>query len=557
MGSLVPTSPSSRDDIAESWHRSELSGLAPDRALDRLTQTEVDCQSRLLVAATPVLNDAAERLAGTRFCLVLADRDAQIVDRRFGDPGLEPVLEMVSAVPGTRFDEATTGTNSIATTHEVRRGVAVVGAEHYLDAMKGFCCYGHPIIHPVTRRLEGVLDITGHVDDANDLLGPFLVNAVRAIEQRLLQGSRIAQQHLLAAYQVATTHAVSPVLVMGEGVLLANSYATEQLSPTDYVVIKALAGDPVPTRTAKARISLSSGHAADVVVEPVPLSGEGAVITLRPTEAPRVTAVARPRKQRSRIHTVDAQSLATWRQARVPVLVCGEPGSGRTSLARELLGHESVTVLDALDLPSLGEATWCAQLSLLVAGEGSLLIENVHALPTSAAIRVRHLLARPSESHQVATSAPIDSLAGEHAALASVFLTRLDLPPLRRVRESIPSLAAEMLEAARPGRGLRLSPRLLEVLVRQPWPANLAELQRVIGHLASSRRAGTLEPGDLPNGYTERAAHRVLTPLEQSEYETIVTALRTTRGNKVAAAKHLGIARGTLYSRMRRLHISG
>jgi transcriptional regulator of acetoin/glycerol metabolism len=265
----VGTSPNGlvqRPEIAQAWQRAAMSGLTPSAALDRLPQVEVDERSRLLVAAGPVLDQVAEQLEGTRYCVLLADRDATIVDRRVGQVSLEAVLDGVGAMRGAQFCEELTGTNSIATVHELRRGMQVVGDEHYLEGLRSFCCYGHPIVNPLTRRLEGVLDITGHAGDTSDLLAPFLRTAARAIEQRLLLGARVAQQDLLAAFQAATGRTHEPVLVVGEGVCLASPSAMTELGPDDHLVLRALAAGE---GRGGAVVTLASGRSAQVGMTPV------------------------------------------------------------------------------------------------------------------------------------------------------------------------------------------------------------------------------------------------------------------------------------------------
>lgn len=130
-----------RPEIAQSWRRAELFGLSPDSSVDCATVADIDRRSRLVVAAGPVLDQAARELAGTAFSLVLADRDAWIVDRRFGESRFESVLDRVGVVPGKRFTEENTGTNSIATVFELRQGLAVLGHEHFIDSFKDFACY--------------------------------------------------------------------------------------------------------------------------------------------------------------------------------------------------------------------------------------------------------------------------------------------------------------------------------------------------------------------------------------------------------------------------------
>ena len=259
--------------IARSWRRAELSGLDPGAAPQDMAVEDVDRGSRLMVAARPVLAEMAAELDGTGFCTILADSAARLVDVRVGQPALQPKLEAVGAAVGRRFVEETTGTNSIATAHELRRGVSVHGDEHFIDSFKQFSCYGHPVLHPVTRRLEGVLDITCLAAHENPLLAPFLRRAAQDIEQRLLADSRQAEKNMLAAYQLCTARTHRPVVVLGDGVTLANPAATDLLEPDDYVALRSA---PLVAGTGH-RLVLSSGHEARVLASPVD-GGRGAVL---------------------------------------------------------------------------------------------------------------------------------------------------------------------------------------------------------------------------------------------------------------------------------------
>lgn len=538
----VPTSGHSHD-IAMAWRRAELSGLRPSTALDRLEQAEVDPGSRLVQAAAPVLDELAEQLAGSGYCLLLADRDARIVDRRFSGARVARVLESVSAVPGTQYLEATTGTNAIATVHELRRGVEVLGGEHFLESMRGLSCYGHPVFDPATRRFEGVLDITGPAGEASSLLAPFVVRACREIEQRLVEGSRVAQKHLLAAYQLATAHAVDPVVVFGEGVLLANPAAVGQLSPRDYVVLRDLTDDLGLTGTASTALTLTSGLDVEARVQAVAGAGSGALVRLRTRLANRAALTRRP-------------APAPAPGPAPPVLVVGEPGSGRTTRARALLGDGDPVVLQAAEVADEGEPAWFRRLARALAGDRPVLVEDVTLLPAALAARVRRLLGGPVAVAVAATAGPLDAVTGEPAALAAAFAAREDLVALRRTRSRVPGLVvAALAELGVADRALH--PDLVQALLDQPWPGNLAELHRVVAHLAGAPGGpGTpLQVTDLPETHRALRARRARTPLEHSEAETIAAVLAECGGNKVQAARRLGISRATLYTRVRRLGI--
>jgi transcriptional regulator of acetoin/glycerol metabolism len=194
-----------RPEIAESWKRVAEAGLLPDARLDDVQVTDFDRTSKLMVAAAPVLDELVVYLHDTSLCLMLADRDSLIVDTRFTDRRVISAIERIGAVPGSTYSEEVSGTNSISTPCKTGQGLLVHGEEHFLEALKQFSCYGLPIRHPATHRVEGVLDITGIMPRANPLFVPLIKRAVRDVEQRLRQGSRRHEQFLLTAFQKADT----------------------------------------------------------------------------------------------------------------------------------------------------------------------------------------------------------------------------------------------------------------------------------------------------------------------------------------------------------------
>ncbi|MEU3272380.1 helix-turn-helix domain-containing protein [Saccharomonospora sp. NPDC006951] len=536
-----------RPEIAQSWRRAELSGLKPTSPADRLAVRDVDLRSRLLRAATPVLDETARHLEGTGLCLVLADRDCRIVARRFGSTSVERVLDSVSAVPGCLFTEETSGTNSLATPFETRRGVAVHGDEHYLDALKRFTCYGHPIVHPATRRLEGVLDITGPVDATNPLLAPFLVHAVSDIERRLVDGSNQAQQRLLAAFQAAQ-HRSTAVLALGEDVVLANSAAVDLVDPCDHPLLR----DVSRTMRGVRRLRLTSGTEVEVRMEAVSVNA-GMLFELAPVR-PRNSVEFRRRSIDGVLPSGVADRLRRSTPARRRVLICGEPGTGRTAATEVLAGEASVATLAASDVPTLGEATWCERLTeLTTKQQGLIAIAGIHLLPSVLAARVSRLLDN-SPAWVTLTSGPFAELRGEHAALASRMHRRVELPPLRERRKDIPQLARTLLRGH--GSSLRLTAGALELLAAQPWQGNLRELESVLAEVVSRRSVGDITARDLAPSCRVSAAAPRLSGWEQAEHDAITKALSAVGGNKVHAAKQLGISRSTLYNRMRALRIA-
>jgi transcriptional regulator of acetoin/glycerol metabolism len=67
----------------------------------------------------------------------------------------------------------------------------------------------------------------------------------------------------------------------------------------------------------------------------------------------------------------------------------------------------------------------------------------------------------------------------------------------------------------------------------------------------AGRKAGYIDARSLPTWIRAAASRRRLSRLEQLEAGAITMALAQADGNKLEAAKSLGIARSTLYRRMR------
>jgi DNA-binding NtrC family response regulator len=103
-----------------------------------------------------------------------------------------------------------------------------------------------------------------------------------------------------------------------------------------------------------------------------------------------------------------------------------------------------------------------------------------------------------------------------------------------------------------------LSASALEALCGHPWPGNVRELRNALEQAAmlTDRTRLTAEDfKDVLKGGAARASY--VRPLPQLvaelERRSIESALAATRGNKVSAAKLLGISRATLYEKLKDL----
>ena len=141
-------------------------------------------------------------------------------------------------------------------------------------------------------------------------------------------------------------------------------------------------------------------------------------------------------------------------------------------------------------------------------------------------------------------------------------VVRITLPSLTERQEDIPMLAHHFLQKCAAGtttavRGFH--PDTMDLLKRYRWPGNVRELENAIERAVSLSHGPLLTPDDLPAAIRQtpihadakpespEAAEPVCLTLEEVEKRHLVRVLKETKGNKVKAAKILGIDRRTLY----------
>jgi len=134
----------------------------------------------------------------------------------------------------------------------------------------------------------------------------------------------------------------------------------------------------------------------------------------------------------------------------------------------------------------------------------------------------------------------------------------LELPALRQRREDIPGLAAHFAAKAAVKHARRtppLSPELIDALHEYEWPGNVRELENLMERLVLLDRGATLGLEYLPEKMLLKDAPAT-GEFEESRFEAsvaatkkklVVDALEAEGGNKMAAAKRLGISRSYLH----------
>ncbi len=141
----------------------------------------------------------------------------------------------------------------------------------------------------------------------------------------------------------------------------------------------------------------------------------------------------------------------------------------------------------------------------------------------------------------------------------------LTIPPLRKRKEDIPLLVEAMLRefSDKHGKPVReLTSEALELLMRYDWPGNVRELRNTIERMVVLARDTRLTVRDIPTAIRTAVAGgsgseptlsggAFIRPLEETEKQIILAALKKFGNNKTLTARELGISRRTLHRKLK------
>ena len=275
--------------------------------------------------------------------------------------------------------------------------------------------------------------------------------------------------------------------------------------------------------------------------------------------------------------------LQLARQSTLPILLIGEAGTGRESLARQIhqassQGTSTFVPLDCRRLPPDHlEATIRRMQDALQTDElqpGTIYLEHVEALPRDLQRLVLEVV--KSQRHRVIASTlnSLEPLVESQDFVEPLFFAltplTMSLPPLRNRPEDLALLSQYFLEELNRGAPQQVTgfqEQVLEQFGRYQWPGNVRELRSVIVEARQECTGPLIEIEHLPFrfrtgvrgqsvGPPARPRTQPLDPLLlRIEREQIELALDEAHQNKAKAAELLGITRPRLYRRMEVLGI--
>jgi two-component system response regulator HydG len=293
-----------------------------------------------------------------------------------------------------------------------------------------------------------------------------------------------------------------------------------------------------------------------------------------------------------------------------PVLILGESGTGKELVARSIHnnGPNAAMPFIAVDcgalVPTLIESELFGHVKgsfagadrseeglLVAADHGTVFLDEIGELPLGLQSKLLRALqekeVRPvGATHSVPISARVLAATNRDLnALVAQGLFRKDLyfrlnvvnlkiPPLRERKEDIAALAEHFLQQAEreTGKAHHFSDDAMRLMLEYDWPGNVRELQYAIERTCALSSGPVLYTVDLPTQLQEFCAHRqkqtqsgnqggdgeasghgadAIVSIADMEKRAILGTIQQLKGDKLMAARLLGIGKTTLYRKLK------
>ncbi len=279
------------------------------------------------------------------------------------------------------------------------------------------------------------------------------------------------------------------------------------------------------------------------------------------------------------------------------VLITGESGTGKELIAHsihqlsERSGRPFVTVNCAAipehlieselfgyqDGAFTGAKKGGKEGKFQVANGGTIFLDEIGDMPLSAQVKILRVL-QDGEVHPVggvkpekvdvrviaATNQDLEKLVQEKAFREDLFyrinVLRLHIPPLRERQEDIRVLAKYFLHKSSDRSGKRVldfDQQVLERFMQYDWPGNVRELENVVEASVHLTNQEMISIDDLPEHFQKQSVYldknsSLKEILERTEKQAIEQAILQCDGDKIRAAKRLGIGKSSLYDKLKK-----
>lgn len=573
-------------------------------------------QARLLDVSAIAMAMANQFLAQTGTVIVLADSSGMIIETG-GDPYTLRSAEHIHLLPGSPWGEDVCGTNAIGTALLLEGPIQVHAAEHFCEGIKQWTCSATVIRDPSDGQILGVLNVSGESKTYNRHTLALAVTTADRIESALAKQYAANRYRLLDASVDLWREAGEGIMLFDANGLLikanAQAYGALTARGIDFNVanncrLPSLCLDDYGRLMGVLPQWLSVDWLQSISAQGVRL-GTLIRVPSRALVRPSITPLARNEdcEKRRGFDSIIGESPAlveSLRKARqlanshVSVLLHGETGVGKEAFAQGIhysgVGKNGPFV--SINCGSLSKDLLSSELfgyadgaftgarrggmkgKIEAADGGTLFLDEIGEMPLELQSYLLRVL-EEGEIYRLGETEPrkvnFRLVAATHRDLREdvanqrfrsdlfyrIAVTSVTIPPLRERKQDIPRLVEHLLISRAHRHGVQvphMDDDLLGHLMAYAWPGNVRELRNVVEGMLLM--GGTvLRLSDLPSYVRKTAVQQsesLIGSLKETECQVISKTIERCRGNLTQVAKELGIAKSTLYLRIKRYGIN-
>ncbi|MGG1663785.1 sigma-54-dependent Fis family transcriptional regulator [Brevibacillus sp. NRS-1366] len=566
--------------IRESWQRCYAQGFHPTDAVrgQLLSERQVlslQKDSRpLLEHAIPVFESIFPLYKQAEYIAVLTDRSGTII-HAVSTPEFQGLADTIFMRPGANWLETTMGTNAMGVTLLEKKPILVYGEDHFYRTNHFLACAASPLIGS-NGELIGSVNISCRIEQYTPSILPLVTMLADALQNRLLL-SDARQEHVLALRhleKLENEHPTPLLALDNEQRIVRVNRAAERIIGRDCL---------------GKEFRIKEGYVMETISDHSQKQWRSVAIRPRPTSkqkhyvfddifgtCPSITSMKNL--------AVRAASLE------MPLLLSGESGTGKELFAQaihfasarshqpfiavncsaipedlvesELFGYERGAFTGAKAEGSIGKFE--------AAHNGTLFLDEIGDM----SLRAQAALLRAVQEKVITPVGSVKSkqvnvriIAATHKHLPDEIRAKrfredlyyrlrgiqLTLPPLRK-RSDIGALATHLLQRIDGSTSLSLD--AISRLHHHSWPGNVRELNSVLMQASFLANGEIIEPVHLQweQDYAEDSTLSIRQSqrqsLEETEKETILRTLDSTRWNISRAAQLLQVSRNTLYRKL-------
>ncbi|MFZ7103224.1 MAG: sigma 54-interacting transcriptional regulator [Peptococcaceae bacterium] len=216
-----------------------------------------------------------------------------------------------------------------------------------------------------------------------------------------------------------------------------------------------------------------------------------------------------------------------------------------------------------------------------LANNGTIFLDEIGDMPLNMQVKLLRVL-QEKEIERVggtktipvdvrviaATNQPLEELVREEKFRMDLYyrlnVVELKIPPLRHRKEDIPQLSNFLINKLSLRMGCQIpviEQKTMDIMMSYHWPGNIRELENVLERCLNFVENGIIRAANLPfhiKNAELKSPEKILLLkelVEETECMAVSNALEICRGNKIKAAKMLGISRAGIYQKIEKYRL--